>query len=97
MSLGTNLNGIQYDYDSPFFPQYRPARTRELYVNGRVWVKRMELGPWTRYNRETGQMVTVQGDHTSVWCYSEAHGMFAVKHTSREVNAPRHPKGKVIL
>jgi hypothetical protein len=88
--LGKDLNGNPYDYDGPYFPQYRPARTRELYINGRLWVKRMELAPWTRYDRATGQTVTVQGDHHTTWAYAENTGMAAVKFTSREVNAPRH-------
>jgi hypothetical protein len=88
--LGKDLNGRQYDYDGPYFPQYRPARTHQMYINGRLWIKRMELGPWTRYDRVTGQTVTVQGDHHSVWTFSSDGRFAAVKHTSREVNAPRH-------
>jgi hypothetical protein len=89
--LGTNLDGsIQYHYDTPYFPQYRPARTRQLYFGGRYWNKRMQLAPWTRYGAG-GDSVTVQGDHHTVWAYSDAHGMSAVKHTTREVNAPSFP------
>lgn len=90
--LGTDLNGNPYDYDGPYFPQYRPAQTRELHINGRRWVKRTELSPLTRYDRATGKLVTVQGFHTATWTFSNEGNFAAVRHTSREVNAPRHPQ-----
>lgn len=80
---------MAYDYDSPYFPQYRPAQTREMTINGRRWVQRTELAPWTIYR--DGQMVTVQGFHANTWTFDTAGNFAAVHHTSREINAPRHP------
>lgn len=88
--LGHDTHGRQYDYDSPYFPQYRPTQTRERYINGRLWVQVMDVSPWTRYI--DGQQVITQGRHLTTWVIGpDGHGR-AVKFTSREINAPRHPK-----
>lgn len=84
------LSQPHYSYDGPYFPQYRPAQTRELYFMGRRWVQRTEIGPHT-WRNESGQMVTGQGFTRSTWTFSNEGNFAAVSHKTREINAPRHP------
>ena len=88
-SLGANTHGRTYDYDSPYFPQYRPARITERYLAGRRWVQVTELSPWTRYR--DGRMVITQGRRVTTWTYAPDGTMAHATHTVREINAPRHP------
>jgi hypothetical protein len=54
-----------------------------LYVNGRMWYKVTQLGPWTHFTPDGP--VTVQAVHTSVWTVQNGH-IAADRHTSRQIN-----------
>lgn len=76
------------------YPQYRDTREVTLYLNGRKWVKRMWLAPWTVCRH--GETAWIQGDHWSVNTY-DADGNFAARYrTSREVRPPRRPASRKI-
>ena len=87
-SLGSDTHGRTYDYDSPYFPQYRPEKFTQRHYAGRTWYQVVKIAPWTRH--VDGRQVIVQGRHVSTWI-TTPEGFACVRHTSREINAPRHP------